>query len=427
MTFRTRALLVTAIFFLAAAAAAETLDFRRAVQLALTHSSTMAMAAAEQQRARQGYLEARDLYIPQLVVGSGIAKTVGFPMSIEGAAPSIFNLNMQSFLLNAAQRQFVRAAKTEWQATSISSEDRRNQVILDAAMTYIQLDTVLSQQKIIADQSQASSRQEDVVRQRVQAGLDQAIDLTKARLDSARVRQRIAEIDGAAGQLRQHLSDLTGIPAQGLETNSESIPALPAATNEDPVNKALASSPTVRMADAAVLAKQQRAQGEHKQSYPAVDLVGQYGLFARFNNFDQYFLKFSRNNATFGVAIRFPFLNFSQRARAQGADAEALRAKKEAEGVRSQVSSQTLKLQGAVRQLDAAREVARLEYELARSETEAAHVRVEAGTANVKEEENTRIQEIGRYQALLDASYELQKAQLQLLQATGDLAKWATQ
>src|SRR5436853_6679614 len=78
---------------LAQSASPAALPFPRAVELAVQHSTAMAGAAADQARAYQGYLEARNMFIPQLVVGSGMAYTHGFPMSIEGSAPSVLNVN----------------------------------------------------------------------------------------------------------------------------------------------------------------------------------------------------------------------------------------------------------------------------------------------------------------------------------------------
>jgi len=69
------------------------------------------------------------------------------------------------------------------------------------------------------------------------------------------------------------------------------------------------SNPTVKMADEAAQAKEFRASAERKQLYPSVDFVGQYAVLARFNNYDQFFQKFQRNNITAGVAIRFPFFS----------------------------------------------------------------------------------------------------------------------
>ena len=65
------------------------------------------------------------------------------------------------------------------------------------------------------------------------------------------------------------------------------------------------------------------------------------------------------------MSIRFPLFNASQRARAQAADADALKATKQAEAARNQVSEETLRLQRSVTQMQAARDVAQLEYEIA--------------------------------------------------------------
>jgi outer membrane protein TolC len=102
-----------------------------------------------------------------------------------------------------------------------------------------------------------------------------------------------------------------------------------------------------------------------------------------------------------------------------------MRAKKEAESVKDQVSSETLRLQRVVRQLAAAREVARLEHELAQSDVDAMNAKVEAGTASLRDQEEARVAEADRYSAFLDADYELSKAQMQLLSMTGEIEKWA--
>src|SRR5262245_48586685 len=120
-------------------AQADSVPFRRAIELAVTHSSPMAAADADQSRAQNDYEVARNLFLPQMVLGSGLAATYGFPLSIEGSAPTIISLNSQQYLLNFAQKEFIRAAKSEWSASGTLKEDQRDQVILDAALTYIEL------------------------------------------------------------------------------------------------------------------------------------------------------------------------------------------------------------------------------------------------------------------------------------------------
>ncbi len=425
--FRLRARLVLFVMAAALGANADQIPFRRAVELAVSHSGTMASAAADQMRAYQSYREAKNLYLPQVVVGSGFGASYGFPLSIEGAAPSIFNINTQQYLLNFGQREFVRAAKTEWNASTLSLQDKRDQVMLDAAVTYIQLDRALAQLKLLQDQQNEAQRLVFVVEKRVGEGVDPRVELTRANLAAARVRMRQAEIQANADLLRQHLAELTGLPAEEIDTVTESIPPMPEVSQrEDLASRAVANSAALKVANQHAMAKAQTAKGEHRMLYPAIDLAGQYALLSQYNNYDQYFKKFQRNNFTFGLGMRFPFLNPSQRSRAEAADADAIRAKKDAEAVKNQVSSEALKLQRSVEQLSAARDVAQLEYQLAQADLETVGARLVAGTATLRDQENGRLAVNDKYSAYLDTALELDKAQLQLMKATGDLDKWVS-
>ncbi len=406
-------------------ASAEPLPFKRAVDLAVAHSSTMGVAAAEQMRAYESFREIRNAYLPQVMVGSGLGASYGFPLSIEGAAPSLFSVTTQQYLINFAQRDFVRAARSEWKASTLSTQDKREQVMLDAATTYIQLDNAATQLKVLQDEQAQALRAVDITTKRVDAGIEAKVQLTRANLAEARVRMRLAEMQANADLLRRHLADLTGLPAQTIETVTESIPSMPEVSQQDDlIPQALEASNAVKIADEQVRAKQFTARGQHRALWPAADLAGQYSMLTRYNNYDQYFKKFQRNNVTFGLALRFPFLNPAQRAHAEAADAEALKAKKDAEAVKEQVSSETLKWQRLVQQLAAARDVAKYDYELSQADLETASARLQAGTATLQDQENARMVVNDKYAAFLNAALELDKARLQLMKATGELEKW---
>src|SRR5579864_433788 len=85
---------------LAASLPAEPLPLKRAVELALSHSATALIARADEQHALDSYFEARDSYLPQLTLGSGLGATWGYPLSLEGSAPSIINITAQSPIMN---------------------------------------------------------------------------------------------------------------------------------------------------------------------------------------------------------------------------------------------------------------------------------------------------------------------------------------
>jgi outer membrane protein TolC len=407
---------------------AETLPFEHAIQLALSHSTRSAVANADVQRAFAAYREVRNSYIPQLTVGSGLGYSYGFPLSLEGSAPSLVNVVAQSTVFNPAQRQFQNAAKKEWISAQFQDKDQRNAVIQDVSLAYVELAKWELRLSRSQEDAGLASQMEQSVVQRLREGVDSAMDLTRAKLTAARARLRIAEARGSADVLRRRLSSLTGLPASAIEVSAETVPAFPAvSTDEDLSSKAVASSPAIQAADQHALAEGFRASAEHRALLPSLDFAAQYARLSKYNNYDTYYNSFQPDNVTFGISFRFPIFNAPQRARAQGADADAVKAKKQAEAARNQVSEETLKQQRAVEQLAAAREVAQLEYQLALSGLEAAQTRVDAGTGALRDLVDARGQASERYLLFQDSDFEYQRARVSLLRATGELEKWALQ
>lgn len=436
------ALRYIAIVLLPASLLAEPVSLKRVVELALSHATAGAVAAADEQRIDASYRELRNSYIPQLMTGAGLGFSYGFPLALEGSAPSLFNITAQSALLNPSLRSSIQAAKADMKMASLNSKDQRDAVIQDAAQSYAELskweERLAKLQEVQAD----AGRFEAAVSQRVKEGVDTEIDGTKARLSAARVRLRIAEAQGAADVLREHLSKLTGLPAAGIQTDAGSFPAAPAPPAEETVKDTAASTPGVEAAVEHARAQYLRAKGEHRALWPSVDFAAQYALLSKFNNYQNYYIPskpcvtplgeflcvtnaFQQNNATVGVSIRFPLFNASQRSRAEAADADALKSKKQAESIHDKVSEETLRLQRSVSQLQAAHDVAQLEYELAEKNLNATQTRIDAGTANLHDLDDARSQMSERFIALQDVTFDLQRAQLGLMRTTGELEKWA--
>ena len=432
-----------AVILVPSSALAEPVPLKRIVELALSHATGAAITKADERHAEASYRELRDNYIPQLSTGAGLGYSYGFPLALEGSAPSLFNINTQSALLNPSLRDFVRAAKTETTAASLRNEDERNQVIQDAAQSYAELakweQRLAKLQETQADAQKMLTAEEE----RVKEGIDSELDQLKARVSAARVRERIAEAQGSAEVVREHLSKLTGLPASNIQTDPDSIPAAPTTpVAEETTKDAASSNPSVKAAIEHARAQYLRAQGEHRALWPSIDFAAQYALLSKFNNFQNYYIpsrpcttslgtflcvtnSFQQNNATVGVSIRFPLFNASQRARAQAADADALKASKQADAAKDQVSEQTLRLQRSVAQLQAAQDVGKLELEIAQKNLEAVQTRMDNGTANLHDLDNARTQVSERFIALQDVTFNLECSQLGLLRSTGDLEKWA--
>ncbi|MGO9084352.1 MAG: TolC family protein [Candidatus Sulfotelmatobacter sp.] len=434
---------ILSVLLLPSSLLAEPVPLKRVVELALAHATGAGIAAADEQHAAAGYRELRNNYIPQLTTGAGLGYSYGFPLGLEGSAPSLFNLNAQSALLNPSLRDFVRAAKIESSVAALKNKDERNQIIQDAVLSYAEL-AKWEQRLSRLQQTEADAvKMQAAVAERVKEGVDSELDGDRARLSAARIRQRVVEAQGSADVLREHLSKLTGLPATSIQTEPDGLPDFPALAQDSSVSTHAAdANPAVQAAVEHAHAQYVRAEGEHRAFWPTFDFAAQYALLSTFNNFQNYYIpekpctvssgtflcptgSFHQNNATIGVSIRFPFFSPSQRARAQAADADALKASKQAEAAKNQVSEETLRWQRSVAEMQAAREVAQLEYEIAQKTLTAVQTRMDAGTANLHDLDEARGQASERFIALQDVTFDLERAQLGLLRSTGELEKWA--
>jgi outer membrane protein TolC len=422
--------LLLAVLLLPTSLLAEPITLRHAVELSLSHATGIGIAAADQQHASASYRVLRNSYIPQLIAGAGIGWSDGFPLSLEGAAPSLFNVNAQSALINPALRDFIHAAQSDVAVSNLRSKDQRNQIIQDTVLSYAELAKWELRLSRLRETQTAAEQMAAAVTQRVKEGIDSEVDSTRARLSVARVRLRLAEAAGAADVLREHLSKLTGLPAASFEIDPDSLPALPVAkpeekTDGDFIARAADANPAVQAAVEHARAQYLRVKGEHKSLWPSVDFAAQYANLADYNNYESYYKNFQPNNATVGIAIHFPFLNYAQHARVQEAESEALKAKKQAEAAHNQASEETLRLQRSVTQLQAARDVAELEYEIAQKNIEAVRTRMENSTANLHDLDNAQTQASEHLITLQDVTFELERSQVALMRATGDLETWA--
>jgi outer membrane protein TolC len=402
---------------------------KRAVELALVHSPAAGQALADEQRAFASYRETRDQFIPQLLIGSGLGESWGYPLSLEGSAPSLVNLTAQSALFNPALRSGLRAARGEYQATQLENKDRRNQIVQDTTLAYLELIKWQEMMKPLQQQKDEAARMEDIVEQRIQQGIDSPEQRMEAKLATARAKLRMAQAQGAMDVLLSTLAQLTGLPANSIEVVPESVPSLPEIGQAEPTAETVKANPLVEFAQRHADAQAFRARAEHLALWPSVDFASQYAVLAKYNNWIQFFPvgAFQRNNASLGVVIRFPFFSASQHAHAQAADAEALHARKDLEATKNQVSQETLRTQHSVEQLAAAQEVSELEYEIAKSDVTSVDIRLNSGGATLHDAANARTQMAEKYNILQDANFQLLRARIGLMRLRGELETWAEQ
>jgi outer membrane protein TolC len=437
MNTRTKALLLRplvlglACMAFAPVGALGQVSFGTAVDLALRNSAAVRIAEADQAKAKAALDEVKDAYIPSLTFGSGLAKGTGFPLG----DPSVVRLVAQGLVFNDSQRDFIRASRDGLAATTLSVEDTRQQVILDTALSYAELDATENSLVALQEEESAAKDLVRITQERVQNGVDASVELKKAQLRAAQARLKRVDLEAQGDVLREHLEALTGIRGGAWRTAADTVPAFPPLAGDDESHQmAMDSNDAIKEVEKQASAKQHLAFAQHRVMWrPQIDLLLQYGYYSDFNNYSIYYQHpLPPNNIVAGVQITLPLFNVAQGARARQADADAAKAFRQVDLTKHQVSEDTVRLRRAVEQTDAAEDVARLQHELSQSQLEAIETQASSSTGapgvapvTPKDAQAARIDERSLLTNYLAARLEHVKAELSLLRATGQLEAWA--
>jgi outer membrane protein len=171
------------------------------------------------------------------------------------------------------------------------------------------------------------------------------------------------------------------------------------------------------------LARQHILHGAKLGYFPTLSVLGQFSVLSKSNNYLDFYKKFERNNGSVGIQLTIPIFSSKTRATVALAKSELSASELALGNKRQQVRLDLLQKQRNVRELDATREVARLDLKLSQESLQLLQAKFDEGRANLRDIENARLDENDKWVAFLDADFARQQGQLTLLQATGQLAK----
>jgi outer membrane protein TolC len=409
---------------LAPAGAWAQVSFYTAVDLALRNSTQVRISAADVQHAEAAVMESVDAYKPSFSVGSSLGYSYGFPVG----QPSVYSVAAQSLAFSFSQPKYIRAARAALLASQLQLKDTRQQVILDAALDYIGLTTVSQQITALDQETEFVRRLVEIETERVDAGLDSKVELTQARLTGAQVTLRRLHLVDHADMLRARLAHLTGLSPADLVSEPQTIPHAP----EIPEPGGAGDSSGVKAAYASAQAKLFTAAGDARQNNrPTFAFGGEYNRYAKFNNYNEYYLRFQHNNFNVGIQITLPVFDATRKAKAQGSSAEAAQATAQADQLRDQTSEQILQLQKNVAELTAQEKVAELQNELAQDQLDTITTQLHLGSGTggaaplPKDEQAAHVRERNFFVDMLETRLQLTEARLSLLRSMGRIEEWA--
>ena len=419
-----RFLAAFALVCLPAAAEVHTLTLRQAAARAMAQSPGVLLARIDEQAAAQQVHVARDAFIPKVFAGSGLAYSYGFPMSIEGSAPSVFQARAVSSVYNRSRSYALAQTREAARGLAFLTQARSEDAVLRTIQLWLDAEHAARSAEAASGQVETAGKLEAVTRSRVEGGTELPIELRKAVLETAKARQRAQAFESQRDVLEATLATLLGYEpgdrARPL-SGDRPLPGVPD-SEEAARTQAWTQSKELRKLESDLLAKELSVRSARATRLPTLDLVAQYGLFAKFNNYEDYFNRFQRNNAQLGVSITLPlYLGPAASAQATIATLEASRLRTQIQAARNDIAVSVNEDFALLRRAQTALEVARLDLDVARESLNLLMKRHEMGEGTLAEVESARRLESEKWLAWLTAQHDIESARFALLYRTGSL------
>lgn len=293
------------------AAAPVTLTLQETLRRAAGRAPEIALARAQAERALQAVRETRSANLPQVLTGTGLAYNNGFPLSIEGSAPSLFQVGFSQSVLSRRNKNLILEAEQSSEASRIGPEATENDLAARWALVYFALHQARKSEALWEKRVESAQQQQQIAATQLEAGRIRPVDLTLAESAVLEARQQALVMHEQARVAESELRNAAGLPpGTRIETVEPSIDsALPAQSADELYHRILETHPQVRQAEARLRAREFHVQAEKGESWPRLDLVSQYALFSRANNYQDFFNKFTRNNFLFGLSVQVPVFN----------------------------------------------------------------------------------------------------------------------
>ena len=403
------------------------LTLKRAIELALQNSKDIQVARLQSRVAGDVANVTRAEFRPNVYIGSGAGYTYGIPATPGGQAPSVFNATYNQQLFNEPLRGLEHEQEEQARAQRFALEQTRELVLMRTASAYLELVKVRSSLEVLRKEKDSAEKILEVTKQREGEGFELPMEVTRSQLMRAQVVQRVLQLEGRQDELEVFLRNEMGLPAdQPLELTAEELPGSAEQEGANLVALASQNSTSILLAQSDVKAKELRLQGEKRGNLPTVQLVALYSVLAKFNNYEQYLANpnnFRYNNLNAGVNIQLPIYSAKTRANIELAKANLDAANLNLVIKRNQVSIDVRQRSRKLQQSEAAKEVARLELQLAQQNVSVLQSQFGEGRMNLRDVEKARLDENEKWMNYLDSNFQRQQAQLDLLHTAGQLDK----
>lgn len=402
-----------------------TMSLRQVLDAAVVQNPEVALARLEEEKSNDDIVLAKDPFHPKLVIGSGIAYSSGFPMSIDGSAPAILQAKAIASIFDRPQSYRVNAAKERRKMTDLDTQSKREEIAHRAASLFLDAQRLQQAIRVVKSQVENLVQVERSVKVRVDEGREIPLELKRTQLRLRQASQRVKMLEAEAANATISLAALLGMDVgdrvQPLEAELQ-MPAAHLESEELAVDAALSASKEVKRLEIALLAKGWEVKAGQAANLPKIDLVAQYALLTKYNHYEDYYRSFQRHNGQLGISIQLPVLTGSaSRAMASQASLEINRLRLQMATMRNRISLDVRRAWQDVDRAQTTTELSRLELDVQRDEVTRILALIAEGRSTQKQLEEARYLENEKWVSMFDSRYSLERARLELLRQTGTL------
>jgi outer membrane protein TolC len=411
---------------LGVSARAETysLTLKQAVDRALAQNPEVVMARLDEMKASQGIQVAKNPFSPHFGVGSGVAYSNGFPLSIEGSAPAAFEAKADEYLFNRPQSYAIAQAKESARGMALVSGEKSDEIAYRVASLYIDVDRAGRLADSAQKQVDSLRRVLETAQARVEEGRELAVTAQEANVNLLRARQRLLALETDRDYAEHNLAATLGFDAAdivtpaGEEISAPNIPDGEAAA----LQTALNASKELKRLESNYSAKGLEIKGDRAQRLPKVDLVAQYALLTKYSHYDEYFARFQQNNGQIGASIQVPiYLGSGAKAVIAQAEDDQQHIRAEVQAERNRIALELHQSYQEIKKTDLARQFAQADLDLARAQLSVVLAQLGEGRATLRQVEEARFGENEKWIAFYDAQFSAARARFNVLRQTGEL------
>ena len=382
------------------------------------------MSRMDEIKANEGIRIAKDPFSPHVGGGSGLAYTNGFPLSIEGSAPAIFQAKASQDLFNRPQSWAVAQAKESARGAGLAAGEKRDDIVYRVATLFVDVERAGRLAESVAKEVESLRKVYSTVEARVELGRELPVAKNEANVNVLRARQRLLTLQSDREYAEHNMAAVLGFNAADTvePVSEERSPFAIPESEEAALKAAFEASKELKRLESNYQGKVLEVKGDKAQRLPRVDLVAQYALLSQYSHYDQYFLRFQRNNGEVGASIQIPFLTGpGVKAQISQAEADQQRIRAEIMAARNRIALDVHQGFQDLAKASIASELAKAEVDLAHEQLSVLLAQMNEGRASLRQIEDARSNEDEKWVAFYDAQFNDVKARLSILRQTGEL------